>query len=307
MTDFPLAGNGHIKSSVMSFLHEKRMPHAILIEGDPGTGRHTLARFLASAAVCSGPDVPCGNCRGCRMAASFNHPDIKITAADSGKKNITVGQIRALKTDTAVKPHMAAANVFIIDSADTMNEQSQNALLKVLEEPPQNTYFILIAQNKASFLQTVISRCIILSLSVPETSAAAEYLSKNTGYSSREIAEALEAQKNNIAGALLFLEGKSDSEISVSAKEFLRCMQANDMWGMLKAAAPAEKNRSDADLFFKELKIKTVSLIRENLNSDRAAALAAFYRELLSLEKSLITNINLSLLICTLVSRASQL
>ncbi len=307
MIGFPLIGNTHIKASVTNALSEKRLPHAVLIEGDIGTGRHTLAGYLARAIVCENKLVPCDECKNCGLAQSGNHPDIKITAPEDGKKNIAVAQIRALKAETVIKPHIANANVFIIDFADTMNEQSQNALLKVLEEPPQNTYFILIAESKAAFLETVISRCVIFTLSTPETDIAVEYISERTDYPLEDIKEAVISEKNNIGKALLLLEGKGETEASIWAKEFLDCMFSKNMWGMLNSTAKAEKNRILADKFIKELKYQTAVLLRKNVNTYKAKVLSMLYTELATLEKSLVTNINLSLLFCTLVSRASNL
>lgn len=306
MINFPLTGNVNIKDSVTNSLRERRIPHAILIEGDVGTGRHTLANYIAKAIVCEGENIPCGECRGCKSADSCNHPDILVTAPEENKKNIAVGQIRELKEETIIKPHIAKAKVFVIDKADTMNDQSQNALLKVLEEPPAAVFFILIAESKASFLETVISRCVVLTLSTPEKSAAAEYIANRFEYNLNDIEQALDYEKNNIGKALLFLEGKSDSEISVYAKEFLHSMFANDTWGMLKATAFAEKNRLEADRFFKELKYRVAQELRKNTASYKAQTLSALYSVLCELEKSLATNINLGLLFATLVSRAAQ-
>ena len=173
---FPLAGNARIRGALTAAIESGRLPHAILIEGDKGTGRHTLAAFTARAAVCEGENKPCGECRGCRLEHAGTHPDIWTVAPEDGKKNITVAQIRSLRSEAYVKPHMSARRVFIIDMADTMNEQAQNALLKVLEEPPGSVLFILIAENKAALLDTVISRCTVLSLSPPEISEAEKYL-----------------------------------------------------------------------------------------------------------------------------------
>lgn len=307
MISFPLIGNSKINASITNALKERRLPHAILIEGDPGTGRHTLAHFIAKAAVCGGESAPCGNCRGCSIADSGNHPDITITAPEDNKKNIAVSQIRNLKSDAFIKPHMAKARVFIIDSADTMNEQSQNALLKILEEPPGTTFFILIAESKAALLETIISRCVVLTLSTPETGIAAKYIASKTDYSLENIKSALQSTQNNIGKALLLLNGKSDTEITLAAKEFLNCMLANDIWGMMSSVSAAEKNRLDADSFLKELKYQTAQSLCKNPRSYQAKALSTLYTELCSLEKSLVTNINLSLLFCTLVSTAAQI
>ena len=77
---FPLAGNERIKAAVLAAIAERRIPHAILIEGDKGTGRHTLASFISEAAVCDGENAPCGVCRGCHLAKTSAHPDISVTA-----------------------------------------------------------------------------------------------------------------------------------------------------------------------------------------------------------------------------------
>jgi len=304
---FPLIGNDKIKLSLTNAIREKRLPHALLIEGDPGTGRHTLANFIAMSAVCSGDSAPCGECSGCRLGLSGNHPDITVTAPEEGKKNIAVAQIRTLRNETFVKPHMSARRVFIIDCADTLNEQSQNALLKVLEEPPGAVVFILIAETKASLLDTIISRCVDLTLSTPEASAAKEYILKNTDFSAENIDEALKTTQNNIGQALSVLSGEGDSKTAAAAKEFLNHLRDRDLWGMLESCSVAEKNRIDADRFFKDLKYYTARRLRENTGSYEAKVLSRLYSQLCELEKSLVSNINLSLLCCTLVSKAAEI
>lgn len=304
---FPLAGNIKIKESVCNLLKEKRLPHALLIEGDKGTGRHTLANFIALACVCNSEDIPCGKCNGCRLAKSHNHPDIVITAPEDNKKNIAVSQVRELKNETYIKPHMADKKVFIIDYADTLNEQSQNALLKVLEEPPGNTVFILIAESKASFLDTIISRCVVLTLSAPEQSVAEEYLLKNTNYSKNDISAALENSQNIIGKALSLLEGSLGTESDIAADEFLDFMLRKDTWGMLSVTAKLDKNRLESSKFFKSLKYAISQRLRKNLNSAYAKKLSLFYSELCVFEKSLDININLSLLFSAVCAKANEI
>ncbi len=303
--NFPLAGNSKIALAVTNALRENRLPHAILIEGDIGTGRHTLANFISKAAVCSDTAPPCGSCKHCLLTNSDNHPDISVTAPEDGKKNIAVSQIRALRAEAYIKPHMASCRVFIIDFADTLNEQSQNALLKVLEEPPGSTIFILIAESKASLLETIISRCVVLTLSNPETEVALDYISKNTEFDEEEILSALAACQNNIGKTLMLLKGNSDTKTSSAAKEFLDQMLRGNSWGMLSVTSPFEKSRTTAERFFKDLKYAVAQQLRKNPTSYKAPALSRFYDELCSLEKSLATNINLSLLFSLLVANAA--
>lgn len=304
---FPLVGNSKINLALTNAIKEKRLPHAILIEGDAGTGRHTLADFIALSAVCSGETAPCSECRHCRLALSKNHPDITVTAPLEGKKNISVSQIRELRTDAFVKPHEAEKRVFIINYADSMNEQAQNALLKILEEPPSSVIFILIAESKAAFLETVISRCVVLTLSTPDTDTALEFIKSRTDFSEEDILSALNEKQNNIGKAIELLKGNSDSVTGAAADEFLQQMFRKNVYGMLNATAPFEKSRIDAEQFLKDLKYKTAQELRKSLNTPKAPTLSALYTEISSLEKTLITNINLSLLFCTLASRAYKL
>ena len=304
---FPLVGNERIRDAVTSAVAEKRIPHAILLEGDRGTGRHTLMQFLSRAAVCDGENAPCGECRGCHLAEVGTHPDITVVTPEDGKKNIAVSQIRDLRADAYVKSHMAARRVFVIDKADSMNEQAQNALLKVLEEPPADIIFILIAESAAALLDTIISRCTLLSLVPPETNKALEYLRKNTDFSEEQIKEALSITGNNIGAALDGISGAGTAALT-AANRFTELLISGDEAGMLKVTAQLEKSRVLADEFLKELKLSFATEIKKNLSNHHSAkALVSFYDALPEFEEALKTNINLSLLFCTLVCKAAEI
>lgn len=303
---FPLVGNSKIQLAVENSLKEHRLPHAILIDGDIGSGRHTLAEYLSLAAVCSGEEVPCGSCNNCHLAGLKNHPDITVIAPEDGKKNIAVDQIRKLKANAYIKPHQAHTRVFIIDSADTLNDCSQNALLKVLEEPPGSTVFILIAESKASFLETIISRCVVLTLNSPSFEDGFEYLTANSQFEHTDIEDALRNTRNNIGKSLMLLKGNSDTKTAVAAKKFLEFMLRGNEWAMLETLKPFEKSRVEADRLFKDLKLCVADSIKKNPKGVCAAALSDFYNRIQVLEERLITNINLSLLFADLTAQAKE-
>lgn len=303
---FPIIGNDRIRESVLASVAMRRIPHAIIIEGEKGTGRHTLAKFIAKAYICTGENAPCGVCNGCHLEETGTHPDITVTAPEDGKKNITVAQIRNLRNDAYVKPHMASGRVFIIDRADTMNEQAQNALLKVLEEPPGEIVFILITESKAALLDTVISRCTVLSLSVPETAEAVRYIKNSTEYAEEQIRNALNESGGNIGLSLEILSGGTKS--ASTAEEFIAYMLASDEYNMLKLTCGFEKSRVEAGNFIKELKACTAEAVKsEHADIFTARVLTEFYNELPRFEQSLETNINLSLLFCSLVCKAAEI
>lgn len=304
---FPLVGNEKIALVLENAIKENRLPHAIIIEGDEGLGKHTLARFISFAAVCEDDNAPCGVCKGCHLADLGNHPDIAVVLPEDGKKNIAVSQIRKLKDETVIKPHMSKKRVFIIDGANTMNENSQNALLKVLEEPPGDIVFILITESKSALLDTIVSRCVTLTLSTPELSKGAQFVANKSGCDLKRAEETLTECGCNIGKALDLLSGKGDNKTLAAAKMFIESALACDEWGMITACAPFEKKRVEADLFLKDLKNETASNIKKYLGKSQAKKLNAFYSKFPDFERSLLTNINLSLMFSALSAEAFKI
>ena len=167
--------------------------------------------------------------------------------------------------------------------------------------------FILIAESKASLLETILSRCVCLTLSTPEENLALEYIKNSSNAQETDIKEALNLCSNNIGRALLMLSGKENSETNEEAKKFLKYMLEGNSWKMLEATLKAEKNRLNATQFIKELKNETVCLLKQNLGGYSASAISRFYDELSEFEKSLVLNINLSLLFAALTSKAVEI
>ena len=129
------------------------------------------ARELASAAVCLNEHgVPCGVCRGCRKAAAGVHPDIITVTRQTDKsgnlrRELTISQIRDISVDAQVLPSEASRKAFIIEEAELMNLNAQNAALKLLEEPPASVVFLLCVTNPDLLLETVRSRCAFIGIS----------------------------------------------------------------------------------------------------------------------------------------------
>ncbi len=142
-----------------------RLPHACVLEGGTAERRLALARQLAQSQVCKDPaHRPCGRCDACKKAESGNHPDIQIIGPDPGRKTLTVDVVRDMRDDVYILPNEADKKVYIIDPADSMQDYAQNALLKILEEPPSYATFLLLCTSKASLLPTVLSRTAVFSL-----------------------------------------------------------------------------------------------------------------------------------------------
>lgn len=199
LSDF--VGNQAVKRRIDDMVRDGRLPHALIIEGAPGSGRRTLAGIIARIAACTGEHKPCGDCAACRSEQS---PD--ITTVVPQKSGITVDQIRAVRSEAYIVPNQSAKRVFIIPDAQLMNPQAQNALLKVLEEPPQTVMFILTCEYTRQLLATVVSRSAVLTLSVPDKEAAERYIcSAYPQYSAEDVRAACTG--GTIGDALNVLSG----------------------------------------------------------------------------------------------------
>ena len=142
-----------------------RLPHAMILEGPHGTGKHTLARLTAAALTCenksSDAPLPCLTCLSCRKALENKSPDI-ITVGREDKATIGVDAVRFIKEDVSIVPNDSDYKVYVIEDADKLTTQAQNALLLTLEEPPSYVHFFLLCENAGLLLETIRSRAPIL-------------------------------------------------------------------------------------------------------------------------------------------------
>lgn len=138
--------------------HRKELNHhAFLFCGPAGIGKKTAAGAFAAALNCTAHTQPCPGCLSCRKTAAGTHPDVRWIKPEG--KTIKIDQMRSLKSSAYLKPHESYYQIGIISGADQLTPEAANCILKMLEEPPPNTVFILLAANPAALLPTVRSRC----------------------------------------------------------------------------------------------------------------------------------------------------
>lgn len=161
-TGFRTRGQAAALAAVRRFV-DGAAPHAVLLAGPGSVGKTTLARDLAVGLLCQAPDPaarPCGGCRGCRQVASGNHPDLHRLAPEGPGGQIGIGRVRELGSDLALMPVEGGARVALVEGAHRLNEDAQNAMLKLLEEPPPGVVIVLCADDEERLLDTVRSRCV---------------------------------------------------------------------------------------------------------------------------------------------------
>lgn len=299
----PLVGNINVKNAVDNIFKSGKIPHAFIIEGDEGTGKKTLCSYMSKSLVCEGKEVPCGLCKQCHLADISSHPDIIFISPKEGKKGISVNQIREdVIPQSITAKQMSRRKVFVITPANRMNEQAQNALLKVLEEPPKDVVFILVTESRTALLDTVISRCITFSLTAPSFEEGFAFL-KNR-YDAEKVRTALKESENNIGKALILLAGNKENTLLKQAEDFLDLFLENREYELLKLLNSAFKDRTNADEFLNNLETAIYLRARKSLDSQAdLVRLNRLYDNIFDYKQLLKTNINLSLLATSIVSK----
>lgn len=178
-----LVGNEALKSKILSDISSDTLSHAYILEGKRGSGRHTVAYLIAAALSCeklSNTDypLPCGECPSCRKILQKKSPDV-IVVSKEGKATLGVESIRFLRSDVRVIPNDLDYKIYIIEDADDMTDQSQNAFLLTLEEPPRYVKFFLLCEDSSTLLETIRSRAQILRTEPISTEQIDEYLCRN--------------------------------------------------------------------------------------------------------------------------------
>ncbi|MBO5060089.1 MAG: DNA polymerase III subunit delta' [Clostridia bacterium] len=241
-----------IAESLIKNVRERTVQHAYIFEGEEGVGSLECAGLFAQTLVCEKDDTaPCTVCNACIMAKAETHPDIYFIKPIPGKKNITVDQIRTVVTDAYTKPYESGRKVYIIAYGDDMNEQAQNAFLKVLEEPPQYAVFIILAENYESLLATIRSRCTRVRFNPVTNAKIREYVKKHFPDETEKL-EFLVRYSGGVAGNVEKILG-AENFIPLRATAFdkLESLLSNRFLDAYVIADFVEENKDDADLILK--------------------------------------------------------
>lgn len=158
--------NKELENLLSTAVDSDRLPHAIIIEGGSEKDRLGLARLLSRTHVCTNSgEKPCATCPDCIKATKGFHPDISESLASQDDTSpLKVDAVRTIRSNAFVFPNEAKRRVFLLHNMQYANEQAQNALLKILEEPPEYVRFILTCPNSSALLQTINSRTAVYSL-----------------------------------------------------------------------------------------------------------------------------------------------
>lgn len=169
INDFNL--NNPVEATLKATLAAGRFPHAIILEGGSVQDRMALGKKIAAALTCSAPraDVPCAECSHCRKNSADSHPDVLVYSVEDKARAFKVELVREIRNKAFIIPNEADRKVFILENSHTMGVEGQNAILKILEEPPSYVNFILLCSSKSGFLPTVLSRATVYTVGEAES------------------------------------------------------------------------------------------------------------------------------------------
>lgn len=237
-------GNERLKQNLQTTLGRGHISHFYLISGPEGSGRHTLARLLAAAILCQGKQAPCMTCNTCRKVMEDIHPDF-ITIDDPEKKTVPVDLIRQARADIYIQPNESDHKIYLFPRAQDMGIPGQNALLKILEEPPKYGVFILLTNNPEQLLPTVRSRCTLLSLQPLSEPVLRSALEKEFPKASPEDISAAVFRSGGFLGqAKALLE--NGAALPPQTQSFAESFAARDAYGLTATLVPMEKWKRDA-------------------------------------------------------------
>lgn len=221
-------------AAVESMKRTGRFPHAFLLTGEKGVGKKTFADYIAMSLMCEKGSA-CGECRNCKRILSGTHPDV-IRPEKSGKKQIYNREtIRQVCGDAFVAPNDCDVKVYIFTDCESIEESSQNLMLKLIEEPPDTAYFIFTAVSGSVFLPTILSR--VVTIGIPEASEndCKAALADKGCYTSEQIDDAVKRFHGNIGCCMEYLSGGELAENAELCGRIVSAIADGSEYDLLKA------------------------------------------------------------------------
>ena len=271
---FPsLIGNDNLKQALSD--PQAMESGCMILSGPRGSGKRTAARDIAMGLLCTSSPAPCGRCGACIRMKAGSHPDYELFNPDGAE--IKVDAVRELRARSFIRPSEAERKVFVICAADKMNLQSQNALLKVLEEPASSV-FILLCENSESLLQTVRSRSLHYRLQPLEPAVLRPLLRQRFPSSDTQQIDAAITAAGGFLGAACDILAGAESQLSQLAASFSAALGQGELAIFSCCMELSRLSRDDYALFCDALCRHLLAMIEQG--APQPGALLSLYEYL---------------------------
>lgn len=249
MQDFGhIIGNDSIIEHLQNAIASHKVSHAYILLGEEGMGKKQLAGIFAKTLQCEeGGILSCNRCKSCLQSETGNHPDIIWVTHE----NISIGvdDIRVqVNADIQVKPYNSPLKIYIINDADKLTEQAQNALLKTIEEPPVYALIILLVRNISVILPTIQSRCVLLSLKPVDKLKIKDFLMKEHHIPDYIAEMAASFSGGNVGKAIKYATSDTFEKVKGEALHILKYIDDMELYEVvtgLKTLSASKNNIED--------------------------------------------------------------
>ena len=231
-----VVGHKDIIKYIQNAVRENRVSHAYILNGQKGAGKKLLAGLFAATLLCEkGGQDPCGKCHSCKQAQSGNHPDI-IWVTHDKPNSISVDDIRKQVNNTIMmKPYQGPYKVYVIDQADMLTPQAQNALLKTIEEPPEYAVIMLLSENADILLDTINSRCVMLKLRNIKDTLIKKFLMETMEIPDYKADMCAAFAQGNMGRAIMLANSEHFNEIREDAVQLLKYIHEMELSEIVQA------------------------------------------------------------------------
>ncbi len=296
-----IIGQEQIKEHLRNAISTGKISHAYIIEGERFAGKEYIAQIFAMALQCAGEgEKPCQECRSCRQALSGNHMDI-IRVVHEKPGSISVDDIREqVNGNVAIKPYDNPYKIYIINEAEKMTAQAQNALLKTLEEPPAYAVILLLTGNVNALLPTILSRCVVLHMKPVSDALVKEFLMNQLQIPDYKAEVCAAFARGNIGKAKHLAVSEDFEQIeeeALSLLKYIREMDVNEMSAAIKKIGDYQMDAGDYldilavwyrdVLLFKATKDANHLIFREEFQNIKRVAARTSYEGIESVLKAL--------------------
>lgn len=256
-----IIGHEQIIEHLQNAIKMDKVSHAYIINGPDKSGKMMLAEAFAQTLQCEQLETckaesgengiePCMECHSCRQAMGKNQPDI-IYVNHEKPNTISVDDIRTqVNNDIDIKPYSSRYKIYIIDDAEKMNVQAQNALLKTIEEPPAYAILILLTTNADTFLPTILSRCVTLNIKVVPDEMIRKFLMKNYQVPDYQADICVAFAQGNVGKAIQLASSEDFNDLKASALQLIKRLEDIDLYEMTEAVKQISEYKLEINDYF---------------------------------------------------------
>ncbi|MCM1046116.1 MAG: DNA polymerase III subunit delta [Candidatus Gastranaerophilales bacterium] len=231
-----IVGQEQIKEHLQNAIEAKKISHAYIINGEKSSGKEFVSKVFAMTLQCeAGGKDPCHECHSCKQALSGNQPDI-IYVSHEKPNTISVEDIRVqVANDVSIKPYSSPYKIYIVNEAEKMTTQAQNALLKTLEEPPEYAVILLLTANLESLLPTILSRCVLLNMKPVADEEMRRFLMEELHTPDYKAEVCVAFARGNVGRAKALASSEEFEHVKAEALSLLKYIQDMELYEIVAA------------------------------------------------------------------------